>query len=182
VVRVLRLLAVLAIVFVAAVYGFMGGFSRVAGAVQHPAAAADQPNAAQPQGDQTIQITEADLDQRLTQQLVGQQIGSTPLGPATLTRISTHLADDHLQADGDAKVAAATVPVSLTASGAVQNGRAVVLVDDLRAAGAPLPASVRDSVQQALQSQLDQAVDRQQLRVSSMTIAGGKLTLTGSHR
>jgi hypothetical protein len=179
---VLRLFVVLVLVGVAAVYGFMGGFGRVAGAVQHPAPTAAQSATAQPQGNQTIQITEAELDQRLTQQLVGQPIGSTPLGPATLTRISTHLADDHVQADGDAKVAAATVPVSLTASGAVQNGRAVVLVDDLRAAGAPLPPNVRDSVQQALQSQLDQAVDRQQLRVSSMTIGGGKLTLTGSHR
>jgi DUF2993 family protein len=140
-------------------------------------------SAATPQatpGEQTIQLTEADLNQRLTQQLVGQPLGNTPLGTATLESISTQLTDGHLIANGDAKLASTRVPVTLTATGSVENGRAVVTVDDLKAAGVPLPSNARQSVQQALQSQLDAEVNRQQLRVSSMSIANGKLTLTGT--
>jgi len=169
-------LAVLVVVAALAAAGWMAGPGR------GPSAAASAPAGvvqASP-GQQTIQITEADLNQRLSQKLVGQPLGSTPLGTATLQSITTQLTDGHLIANGDAKVAATTVPVSLTASGTVQNGRALVIVDDLKAAGLSLPASERQSVQQALQAQLDDAVSRQQMKVSAISIANGKLTLTGT--
>jgi hypothetical protein len=144
--------------------------------------AASQPTAvtAAP-GEQTIEIDHADLSRQLSDSLVGQPIGSTPMGPATLTRIAAQLTDGHLQADGDASVASASVPVSMTASSTVQDGRAVVIVDDLRAAGVSLPSSARQSVQQALQARVDQAVDGQHLRVSQVAIGNGKLTVVGSH-
>src|SRR5438552_12508021 len=152
----------------------MSGVGRETSA---PAAEATaQPRA----GEQTIQITEADLNQRLSQKLVGQPIGSTPLGTATLESITTQLTRGHLLANGNAKVAATTVPVSMTASGRVSDGRAIVVVDDLKAAGMSLPASTRQSVQQTLQAQVDDAVGRRQIKVSAIAIDGGKLTLTGT--
>ena len=179
---VLRILIV-AVVGVALVVFAIGGFGRVAGLVAQPGAAAQSSAAVANPGQQTVQITESELSQRLQQQVVGQSLGSTPLGPATLTRISsTRLTDGHLQADGDARVASATVPVSLSASATAKDGRAVVSVDDLRAGGVPLPATARDSVQQALQTEVDQQVDQLQLRVTSLTIGDGKLTLVGSRR
>jgi len=132
-------------------------------------------------GEQTLEIGEADLSRQLSDSLVGQPIGSAPMGPATLTRITAHLTDGHLRADGDAGVAQASVPVSMTASSTVEDGHALLIVDDLRAAGVSLPSSARQSVQQTLQARIDQAVDSQHLRVSQVAIGDGKLTLVGSH-
>jgi LmeA-like phospholipid-binding len=171
-------LAVLVVVAVVAGAGWISGFGRAA-----TPSAANAPISAEPgPGEQVIRITEADLNRQLSQRLVGQPLGSTPLGAATLERITTTLADGHMVANGDAQLGSATVPVSLTASGAVQDGRALVSVDDLRAAGVPLPANARQSVQQALQAQLDDAVNQQQLRVTSISIANGALTLKGSRQ
>ena len=166
-------LAALVVVGALAAAVWFAGVGRVASA---PPSATLQPGP----GERTIQLTESDLNQRLSQRLVGQPLGSTPLGTATLESISTQLTDGHLIANGDARVASTSVPVTLTARGSVQNGRAVVTVDDLKAAGVALPASTRQSVEQALQAQLDAEVSRQQLKVSSISIANGKLTLTGT--
>jgi DUF2993 family protein len=177
--RVWRVLVVALVLGVAVAVFALGGLGRVAGLASQPGAT---PAAAKP-GEETVQITESELSQRLQQQVVGQALGTTPMGPATLTRInSTRLSDGHLQADGDARVASTTVPVSLSASASAKDGRAVVSVDDLRAGGVPLPASARDSVQQALQTDVDQQIDQLQLRVTSLTIGDGKLTLVGSRR
>lgn len=181
----MRLLAVVVVLAAVVVVLWVGGPDKVAGMFgsSRPSVATDQPTAvgAAP-GQQTIQITESELSQQLTQQLSGQSLGSTPLGPATLSRITTHLSDGELQADGDARAGSTSVPVSLKASGMARDGRAILQVDDLRAAGVPMPSSARDSVQQAIQKQIDQQVDQMQMRVSSVAIGDGKLTLVGSKR
>jgi LmeA-like phospholipid-binding len=169
-------LAALVVVAAVAAAGWMSGLGQDRSSGPLASATAVQPRA----GEQTIQITEADLNQRLSQRLVGQPIGSTPLGTATLESITTQLTGGHVIANGDAKVATTTVPVSMTASGSVSGGRAIVVVDDLKAAGMSLPASTRQSVQQTLQAQLDDAIGRQQMKVSAISIDGGKLTLTGT--
>jgi hypothetical protein len=140
------------------------------------------PTAPVAQGDLSVEITEAELTEVLSQRLVGQPLGTTPFGPATLKRIDVQLDNGYVQASGDAQVAAATVPVELTASGTVRDGRAVITIDDLRAAGLTLPQSTRDSFQRTVQAQLDAEVERRQLRVTGWSIAGGKLVLTGSRR
>lgn len=170
---------VIALVVLLALAGFAwtGGLARVARVSQSAQAPSQAPRPTP--GDQTIQITESDLNQRLNERLVGQPLGETPLGQATLTRIRAQLADGHLKADGEAHIGSASVPVSMTASSTVDNGRALVQVDDLRAAGMTLPASTREAVQHAVQAQVDDEVDRAHLRVSSVTIADGKLLVAG---
>ncbi len=169
-------LAALVVVAALGAAGWFSGFGRGTTSAPGSTATAVQPKA----GEQTIQITEADLNQRLNQRLVGQPLGNTPLGTATLQSINAQLTDGHVLANGDARVAATTVPVSMTASGTIENGRAIVIVDDLKAAGVSLPASTRQSVQQTLQAQLDDAIGRDQMKVSAISIANGKLTLTGT--
>jgi hypothetical protein len=169
-------LALLIVVAVVAGAGWISSLGRSA----TPSVTGAAPAASQ--GDQSIQITEAELNQRLSQKLVGQPIGTTPLGPATLLDIKTSLTGGHVVANGDAQVGSATVPVTLTASGSALDGRAVVRVDDLRAASIPLPASTRQSVQQVLQAQVDDVVNQQALRVTSISIDNGKLTLVGRRR
>lgn len=169
-------LAALVVVGALAAAGWISGIGRDTSSPPPASASTVQPQT----GEQTIQITEADLNQRLSQKLVGQPLGSTPLGTATLERITTQLTGGHLRANGDAKVGATSVPVSLTASGTVQNGRAIVSVDDLTAAGVPMPDGARQSVRQALQAQLDDAISRQQMKVNAISIDNGRMVLTGT--
>jgi hypothetical protein len=152
-----------------------------------------QPKAAEPQvdvargptlaaapGDRTTDITESELTTLLDQQVVGQTIADTPLGPATLEHISAQLRDGRLRAGGDASVASASVPVTMTARFDVENGQALIIVEDLRAAGVSLPAGARGSIQQTLQRQLDAQLQPLHLRVKSLTIADGTLHVIGS--
>jgi hypothetical protein len=136
------------------------------------------PNAAN--GEQRLELTEQTLTERLNQRLVGQPPVNTPLGPAILTHVTAQLKNGQLVTTGDAQVGSTSVPVSVTSHMLVQSSRTVVLVEDARAAGMPLPDSARQSVQQAIQNQLDQEVDRMQVRVTSVTIADGKLVIIGT--
>ena len=133
-------------------------------------------------GERRIELTEADVTQRMNQRLAGQPLGATPLGPATLTQVNVQLRNGRMEATGDARVATASVPMSMSARGGVENSRAMVKVDELSAAGVPLPASARDSVQQIIQEQVEGEVERSQLRITSVAIDRGRLILTGTPR
>lgn len=131
-------------------------------------------------GEQTIEITESMLDDVLSHQLVGQPLGSTPLGAATLKRVQTHLTNGEIRADGDAAVGSSTVPVSVSSRVDVSDGHAIVTVQDARAAGMPVPDSTRSSVQKVMQSELDQQVQQAQLRIKSVAVTNGKLVIVGT--
>src|SRR4051794_10577282 len=55
-------------------------------------------------GEATVELTEAALSERMNAQLAGQPLGETPLGTATLTRLTTQLKPNQLVANGDAQV------------------------------------------------------------------------------
>jgi hypothetical protein len=161
-------------------FGLARAFPAPQSAEPHVTSSDSAPTAAPREGQQSVDITEADLNSRLNSRVVGQQIGQTPLGPATLQRITTQLRDGQLTATGDASVAGTTVPVTLSGNVKVQGERPVVIVDEVRSAGVPMPSATRDSVQAALQTQLDAEVQRLGVRVSSVTIANGVMRLVGS--
>jgi hypothetical protein len=133
-------------------------------------------------GDQTIEVTESELTSALNDQVAGRPVAETPLGTASIQRMSAQLRDGHMRATGNALAGSTSLPVELTASMHVENGRPLVVVDDLRAAGVPLPASAREPVQHALQAQLDQQVQARQLRITSVVVADGTLRLVGSRQ
>jgi hypothetical protein len=165
------------------------------GVVSAPRAAQTQPQA-QPQqqaaaaqvaptpaaDEQSIELSESQLSDALSQRLVGRALGSTPLGPATLERLAVQLRNGQILANGDAQVGGSTVPVTMTGHVDVQDGRPLAVVDDARAAGMPVPQSTRASIQQAVQAQLDQELQRQGLRVRSVAIADGKMTVVGARQ
>lgn len=175
----LRIFALLLVLAGVAAVVWWGGLDRVA-SVARPATGGTLTTLTRTPDEQSVQITESELNQVLTERMVGQSLGGTPLGAATLKRIATRLQDGRLECDGDADVGSTSVPVSLTASSTAKDGRAIVNVEELRAAGIPLPSSARDAAQQALQTEVDQEVARLNLRVTSVAIADGKLTLTGT--
>lgn len=161
-------------------FGLARAFPAAQSAEPHVTSSGTVATAAPRDGQQTVEITEDDLNSRLNSRVAGQQIGQTPLGPATLQRITTRLRDGQLTATGEASVAGTTVPVSLSGNVKMQGERPVVIVDELRSAGVPMPSATRDSVQTALQAQLDAEVQRLGVRVSSITIGSGVMRLVGS--
>src|SRR5258708_146986 len=138
--------------------GAMAGIDRAPPALQSRRESLPQPSPPANR-DQRFEITEANLSQRLSERLVGQSLGTTPLGAATLKRLGVELRDGQIQVTGDAQIAAATVPIWMTARAVVVAGHAVVTVDELRAASVSLPSSARVSVQASIQAQVDADVD-----------------------
>ena len=130
--------------------------------------------------DQTVEITQDELTNQLNQQLAGRPLGATPVGQATMRKVAVQLTDGQLQVSGDAEVGGTSVPVTMTGTTDAENGRALVTVTEVKAAGVPLPASARDAVQQAIQSQVDADVARMHLRVKSVTVSPGKLVVKGT--
>lgn len=159
--------------------GILSSTSRPA--TPSPTPAAQAPPAPPPaSGEERIELTQSALTDRLTQRLVGQPMGSTPLGSATLTRVSAQLTNGQMLTTGDAQVGSTSVPVSITGHMDLQSGRPLVIVQDARAAGVPLPDATRQAVQSAIQEQVDQEIGRSQLHVTSVTIGEGKLVVTGT--
>jgi hypothetical protein len=142
------------------------------------AAAAPQPTAAA--GEQTIEVSEAQLTEQLDRRLLGKALAETPLGTATLTRLTTQLRTNQFVATGDASLGGSNVPVSATGHIDVESGRPVVNVSEATAGGVPLPSRARDAVRQAVQDQLDAELNGQGLHVKSLSISDGKLTVIGS--
>jgi hypothetical protein len=171
---VFKLLVVVAVLVVGAV-GYVST-QQATSALPAPAAAA--PTAAA--GEQRLELTEQALTDRLNQRMAGQPLGDTPLGPASVTHLAAQLKTGQMLASGDAKVGSTSVSVSVTSRLDVQGGRIRVNVQEASAAGVPLPAAVRQSLQQTIQDQVDQEVDRMHVRVTSVTTGDGKLVIVGA--
>jgi hypothetical protein len=168
-------LFVLAIVLVLAGMWYVGGSPAVPQDTDRPA-----PPPTPGASELSVELTQATLTERLNQRLAGQPLGDTPLGPATLTRLTTQLNPGQILATGDAQAGGASVPVSLTGHVDMQAGRPMVIISDARAAGVPLPSAAREGLRAALQEQVDQELARLPMRVKSVTITEGKLLVIGT--
>ncbi len=139
-----------------------------------------QQQSAASSADARVEVTEAALDDRLNQRLKGQSIGSTPLGTATVQRLATRLRSGEVHVDGDMDVGGKTIPLAVSSTVSMENGRPLVDVKDARAAGVPLPEPARQSLQQALQQQVDQEVQRLNVRVTGIRVEEGKIVILGT--
>jgi hypothetical protein len=143
-------------------------------------ATATQPATKPAAGDVQVEVTENALTDRLNQRLAGQSLGSTPIGAATFQTLEARLRSGKMQVDGSAQVAGRDVPLTMSSTVEVESGRPVVSVDDARAAGVPLVEPARQSLEDALQQHVDSEVQRLGVQVKSVSIADGKMVLTGS--
>lgn len=128
----------------------------------------------------SVELTQETLTERMNQRLAGQPLGETPLGPATLSRLTAQLKPGQILATGDAQVLGTSVPVSVTGHVDMQAGKPLVVIDDARAASVPLPSASREALRTVLQEQVDQELARLPMRVKSVTITEGKLLVIGT--
>lgn len=145
-----------------------------------PAAPASGPLVQQNGREITVQLDEATLTQQANANLAGRPVGDTPFGEATVRSITIHLRNGQILADGTAQVGPTTAPISVTSTATAESGRLRVAVSDAKVGGVPLPASMRQEIETALQAQVDQLMAQQRVRVQSVTITDGRLVASGT--
>jgi hypothetical protein len=154
------------------------GFGQLLG--QPPAGPRPADARAPGAGELSIDMTEAALTDEVNTRLAGRSLGQTPFGVATVKRLGIRLLPDHVEADGDAAVGPTTVPLSLAGTVSVLSGAPVVSLWQARAAGMPLPEQARALLEHSVQSDLQAVLDEQRVRLLSVTLGSGKLTVVGS--
>jgi hypothetical protein len=145
-----------------------------------PAVPASGPLVQQNGRDVTVRLDEATLTQQANANLAGRPFGDTPFGEATVRNVTIHLRNGQIIADGTAQLCPTIAPISVTSTATAESGRLRVVVSDAKVGGVPLPASMRQEIETALQAQVDQLMAQQRVRVQSVTIADGRLVATGT--
>jgi hypothetical protein len=154
-----------------------------------PAAAPNAPNAPAAQepvpppvapGQVALEFDEATVNRLAASNMAGMAIDAGPLGAATVRDLSIRLRGGQIQATGTAVLGPTPLPIALAGTVLAENARPRLSLSDARVGGVQLPQAARAGVEQALQGQVDQLIAGQPVRVSSVTIGNGKLTIIGS--
>jgi hypothetical protein len=162
------------------------GTPASAPAPQAPPGAQSAPPAAEPAppprapGEVAVEIDEATLTRQVNAAAAGLTFDDTPLGSASVRDLRVQLRGGQVVATGTAQIGPTPLPVSLTGTVQAQNGRPDVVVSDARIGIVQLPQSTRQTIEQTLQAQLDGALRNQPVRVRSVTIGDGKITIIGA--
>ena len=136
--------------------------------------------AAAPQ-DFVIEVAEAQLNEGLETMLVGQPLGTTPLGDATITTIAVALRDGQMYVGGGAAIGTVTAPFAVV--GQIEPdaaGRPVVTLTAAQVAGFALPPPVVAGLGDVLQQQVDQLFAQQTMRVRSVEITDGRIRIVAT--
>jgi hypothetical protein len=176
---VLKLLLAIGALVVVGLSSFGVGSS---GSRSTPPAAAPNPTSPLPTpapNQVSLELTDTALTDQLNAQLVGQPLGDTPLGPASLRHVSVEFRNGQVLTSGEALAGSTSVPLNISSTIDLRDSQPVVVVHDATASGLPLPASARAAVQQAMQAQLEATLARRPMRIRSLTITAGKLLVIG---
>jgi hypothetical protein len=154
------------------------GSSGAAPSTAPPGAAVTAPTRP---GEVTFEITETELSQDLSQQLVGRPLGTTPLGDASIDSINVTLRDGQGVISGDGRLGGVSVPFSSTLTAAPDGAGGVrVSVTAASLSGVALPGSARNNLEDALQRQLNRLLATRRMRVRTVDIGGGRLRAFGT--
>ena len=131
--------------------------------------------------DVVVEVTESQLDTQLNGLLVGQSLGTTPLGEATVQTVNVQLRDSLIRVGGGAKAGFLQAP--FLAAGTVapnSEGRPVVKVSQASVGGVDLPESVRTALAASLQTRVDELLSDQSVKIRTIDIADGKMRVVGT--
>lgn len=145
-----------------------------------PAAAAEPVPPPIGPGQVALEFDEATINRVAAGGLGGMAIDAGPLGAATVRDLSVRLRTGQIQATGTAVLGPTPLPIALAGTIVAENSRPRLALSDARIGGVQMPQAARAGVEQALQGQVDQLIAGQSLRVSSVTIGNGMLTIIGS--
>ncbi|MDP8924067.1 MAG: hypothetical protein M3O34_14455 [Chloroflexota bacterium] len=131
--------------------------------------------------DLVIEVAEAELNQGLEMMLVGQSLGTTPLGDATISSITVSLRDGQMYLGGGATIGAVTAPFTVVGQIAPDpTGRPLVTLTTARVATFVMPPPVVAGLGNILQGQIDQMFAQQAMRVRSVEITDGRIRIVAT--
>jgi hypothetical protein len=179
--HMVRLFGSALVLFVAIIAAALFFPPREQTAAPAPAAAPQEP--APPPvgpGQVSLEFDEATINRLAAGSLGGTAIDAGPLGAATVRDLSVKLRSGQIQATGTAVLGPTPLPIALAGTVVAENARPRLSLSDARIGGVQLPQAARLGVEQALQAPVDLLIAGQAIRVSSITIGNGKLTIIGS--
>jgi len=134
-----------------------------------------------PPRDLVIEVTETDLTEQLQLLLVGQPLGATPIGDATIRSVWVTLRDGQMQVGGGASVGPLSAPFvvagTITPDAA---GRPSVTLTSAQVSGFAIPDAIRAGLGELLQQQIDQLFAQGTMRIRTVEIADGRMRITAS--
>lgn len=130
--------------------------------------------------DIVLEVSESQLDSELTERLVGQPLGRTPLGEAKIQSVAVQLRDRQVRLDGNAAVGLIRTPFVITGTVIPDGGRPMVDVREASVGGFILPGAARAALAESLQLQVDRMLSERDVNVRTIDIADGKMRLVGS--
>jgi hypothetical protein len=131
--------------------------------------------------DVVMEVSESDLDQQFGSMLVGQSLGKTPLGDATVQSVAVKLRDRQVRLDGNAQVGFMRAPFIVTGTVApTATGRPLVSVSEASVGGVLLPESARSALAESVQTQVDKMFDDGNVKVRTIDIADGRMRVVGT--
>jgi hypothetical protein len=130
--------------------------------------------------DVVLEVSESDLDSELSERLVGQPIGQTPLGQARIQSVRAQLRDHRVRLSGNAAAGFVSTPFVILGTVEPQRGRPMVDVQEATVGGFLLPAAARVTLADMLQDQVDNMVKERAVNVRTIDIADGRMRLVGT--
>jgi hypothetical protein len=146
-----------------------------------PPTAAPAPTPTAQSRDVVVEVTESQLQTQLSGMLVGQSLGSTPLGEATVQTVNVELRDSLIRVGGGAKAGFLQAP--FLAAGTVApngEGRPVVTVSQASVGGVDLPEGARNALADSLQTRVDDLFADRSVKIRTIVIADGKMRVVGT--
>jgi hypothetical protein len=131
--------------------------------------------------DVVMEVSESDLQEQLSTMLVGQSLGATPLGDATIQSVTVALRDSQVKVGGAAKAGFLQAP--FTAAGTVvpnAAGRPMVSISEATVGGVMLPDGAKTALAESLQTQVDGLFADRSMRVRAIDIIDGKMRVVGT--
>ena len=131
--------------------------------------------------DVITEVSESELQSKLSSMLVGKPLGATPLGEATIRTVTVALRNRQVQVGGTAQAGFLNAPFA--AAGTVQpdgNGKPKVRVDDASVGGVGLPDGTRAALADLLQTEVDGMFADESMKVRAIEIADGKMRVVST--
>lgn len=134
-----------------------------------------------PPRDLVLEFTEAELTEQLQVLLVGQPLGATPIGDATIRSVWVAFRDGEMQVGGGASVGPLSGPFVVTGRIAPNEaGRPILTLTSAQVSGFMIPDGIRAGLGDLLQQQLDQLFAQGTMRVRTIEMADGRMRITAT--
>ncbi len=133
-----------------------------------------------PPGTQTLTFEEKEVNDYLSTASIGQELANTPFGTVTINDLGVKFRSGEIGITGIAQGGPGRLAFSMTGTLAVTGGGVRVLIKEARVNDLPLPAAMRNPIEQAITAQLTATLNTQGIRVTEIELRDGSLTLKGT--